>query len=245
MGSTFLTLTNKAINKVNEIQLTSTTFASTTSGFPQTAKEAILDSIRRINQDQYNWPFNYNTTTQVATVDVATYSFPSDFKTADWNSFFIQKDDALSVGAKNLNYIDYDEWIQSYRAREKELAVGDGGVPERIYRTKDNKFGLSTIPDKAYTIEYGYWSIPIDLSLYTDETTIPTTFDNVIIDGALYYIYLFRSNETAANMANSRFKEGLKQMRSILINAAEYAWDTRTSYELNRSGRRFAASRPI
>ena len=244
MGDTYLNLVNKAIRKVNDIELTSATFAGA-SGFSEMVKDAINDSIRRVNQDQHKWPFNYTETTQVLTADTAVYSFPSDFKVAKWDSFMIQKDSSLNAPARNLSYIDYDEWISKFKEQDNSLAVGDGGLPSMVYRTPNNKFGLSTLPDAAYTVAYSYWAVPDDLSAYGDTTSIPIAFNHVIVEGALYYIYLFRSNETAANMANSRFKEGLKHMRTILLNPDTYAWDTRSTGELTRNSPRYAAARPI
>jgi len=234
MGSTFLDLTNKVIRRVNDIELTSLTFGAAT-GFSAVAKDAVIDSIRRINQHQNTWPFNYTDTTQTLTADQAVYSFPADLKVPDWDSFLIQKSDALSVPAKNLYLIDYDEWIARFRERDKDLETGEGGIPDYVYRTQDNKMGFSTVPDKAYVVEYGYWATPDDLSLHSDTTNIPTAFDHLIVSGALYYVYMFRSNEQAASIENSRFNEGLRAMRTLLINNKEYVYDTRSSSELARS----------
>jgi hypothetical protein len=44
----------------------------------------------------------------------------------------------------------------------------------------------------------------------------------VIIDGAMHYAYLFRSNEQAATLAKSKFEEGVKRMRTMLVNRYSY-----------------------
>ena len=40
----------------------------------------------------------------------------------------------------------------------------------------------------------------------------------MIIDGAMLYAYLFRSNEQAATLAKGKFDEGVKRMRTMLVN---------------------------
>ena len=244
MVSTFLQLTNKVILRVNDIELTSATFPTAT-GFQAMAKQAVLDSIRRINQDQQQWPFNHTNATQVLVADQATYALPSDYKIVDWDTFFLQEDDTLNSPARILPQMDFDEWHFRRRAADFSLETGDGGVPHLIYRTRDDKFGVSTIPDKAYTVEFEYWATPVDLVLFSDATNIPVAYDHIIIEGAMVDVYMFRSNDQATAQSNNKFQEALKQMRSILINREKYAWDTRSNRELSRSHRSTAARRPI
>ena len=44
----------------------------------------------------------------------------------------------------------------------------------------------------------------------------------MIIDGAMAYAYMFRSNEQSAVMAKNKFDEGIKRMRSMLVNRYSY-----------------------
>ena len=49
MAETFLTLTNKVLARLNEVQLTSTSFA-TARGIQVQTKNAVNESVRYINQ---------------------------------------------------------------------------------------------------------------------------------------------------------------------------------------------------
>ena len=54
MSGTFLSLTNKTLARLNEVQLTSTTF-SNARGIQVQAQNAVNESIRYINQHEYGF----------------------------------------------------------------------------------------------------------------------------------------------------------------------------------------------
>jgi hypothetical protein len=81
-------------------------------------------------------------------------------------------------------------------------------------------------PKEDYELVYEYYRIPVDLVNATDVPFVPERFKHVILDGAKYYAYMFRSNEQAASIAKGKFEEGLKRMRTILINKYEYVTST-------------------
>ena len=72
MAETYLTLTNKVLARLNEVQLTSTSFA-TARGIQIQASNAINESIRFINQREFNYPFNHATETKTLTAGVVRY----------------------------------------------------------------------------------------------------------------------------------------------------------------------------
>jgi hypothetical protein len=51
----------------------------------------------------------------------------------------------------------------------------------------------------------------------------------VIIDGALYYMYMFRDNPESAGVSVQVFQQGIKNMQGIFINKYERVYDTRIS----------------
>ena len=57
MATTFIDLTNKVLRRLNEVEMTSSDFASAT-GVQALAKDAVRDSIAKINQAEFEWPFN-------------------------------------------------------------------------------------------------------------------------------------------------------------------------------------------
>ena len=58
MAETYLTLTNKVLARLNEVELTSSTFTSG-RGIQTQVKNAINEAVRYINQREYNYPFNH------------------------------------------------------------------------------------------------------------------------------------------------------------------------------------------
>ena len=60
MAYNFLGLVNDVNRRVNEVQLTSSNFA-TAKGFYDLGKDAVNYAIRYINQSEYEWPFNHVT----------------------------------------------------------------------------------------------------------------------------------------------------------------------------------------
>ena len=65
----------------------------------------------------------------------------------------------------------------------------------------------------------------------TDTTNIPERFRHIIVDGAMYHSYMFRSNMQATMAAKEKFDEGIKHMRSQLINRTPYV----RSYMISRN----------
>ena len=109
MAETFLTLTNKVITEINEVELTSANFA-TARGVQVQCKNAVNDSIRYINQKEYTFPFNHATETKTLTAGVVRYSAPTSTKLIDYNTVRIVKNTTLGNAGyrlKELNYNDY------------------------------------------------------------------------------------------------------------------------------------------
>jgi len=235
--STFLELTNDVLRHFNEVELTSANFASAT-GFQNTVKDYVNDAIREVQQAEYEWPFNWHSTTQVGTLNSApnVYSLPTDCESVDWESFMLVRDDNLTnpVSQKWLPYKDYDYWLQNDAANDYNQVGQTLGVqpPKYVYRTQDQKFGFSPIFDQAYTIYYEYWGYPSELSAYGDTTTIPSRFDHVIRKGAISKGYSFRGNMPMSKLYKDQFDAGISKMRELLINRYKTLRDGR----VRRSG---------
>ena len=75
MAYDFLELVNKINRRLNEVELTSSNF-STATGFYAQAKDAVNHSIRDINQQQYNYPFNHVEQEDIVSANVMRYFFP-------------------------------------------------------------------------------------------------------------------------------------------------------------------------
>lgn len=223
MSSTYLSLTNRLLRRLNEVVIDETDFSGARN-VQALAKDSINYSIREILSYVQEWPFTTTTTTQALTPGTQEYAFPADLHVVDWDSFFLQKDASLSppVNGEKLDAISYDEYQDNHRADDENMASTDYAKPARIYRTQQTKFGVSPPPDQAYVIEYVYNSFPADLSASSDTCIIPPRFDHVILEGGMVYMMRFRSNEQATQYHTAKFKEGLEFMRRVLLDPPDY-----------------------
>lgn len=217
MGSTYLELTNKLLNRFNEVELTSSNFGSR-RGVHKAASNYINDALRILNARSYKWPFNEAEGTQVLTVGQNLYDWPSDFKTADMNSFYIEKDDALNVNTRVLTEIPREQWYELGRPRDYDNTTEGITVPSWVFMDSHNKFGVTENPDQAYTVKYKYWVNFIPLSASTDETTVPEEWDTVILDLAEPYMWKFRTNSEQAAQSAKIAESNLNSMRELLVN---------------------------
>ena len=229
MGTSFLDLTNYVIRRINETELTSANFAST-RGMQSLVKDAVKDSILEISQQKWDWPFYSVETTQLLTKGTNEYSFPANFKIADWTSFQLVKDDALGVASTSLKLIDQDEWFRYYRDSDYDAGTDGVAMPRFVFKGSANKFGVTKSPDKAYTVRFKYFKNPTVLSAYGDTTEIPSDFDNVILAGAMYRMNPFRENNVATQQAKDDFKDGIRNMYNILVNNSTHMYDTRSNF---------------
>jgi len=120
MAETYLTLTNKVIARLNEVALTSATFSSA-RGIQVQCQNSINESIRYINQKEFQYPFNHSTDTEVLTAGVARYSIPATAKTVDYNTFRVVKDSDLSVVGGRLRVLNYNEYINAFITQEDDV----------------------------------------------------------------------------------------------------------------------------
>jgi len=229
MAYDYLGLVNDVNRRLNEVELTSSNFAATT-GFYSFAKDAVNSSIRHIQQEEYEWPWNHVEQEEVLLAGEVRYSFPYDAKTINMNSFRIKRNDSLGVDTVKLKVLSYEEYLDKYADYEYNSSTGGRTVPHFIVRAPSRELLVVPAPDKAYELIYEYYTIGFDLELHSDVPNLPEMYKYVIVDGAMYYVYQFRGDMQAAQMAMQKFEQGIKQLRSIHINRTEYIRDTRVHF---------------
>lgn len=219
MASTYLELCNRVLRRLNETLLDESTFENT-RGIHATVKDAVVDSINFIQTIKSPWKFNACKKQLVLTEGRSEYPFPSDFLSADWNSFRIKPDSMTSP--KALRKISRDEWLQSYRNN----SFSDG-MPFFVFDSHSNQFGIYPAPDKEYEIEYWYFSIPKALELHSDQTTIPSRYNFVIVTGAMYFMNMFKGDNESAAMVENKFRQQIRDMWLQVGPVNTHAFDTR------------------
>ena len=220
MAYDFLGLVNEVNKRVNEVELTTSNFA-TVKGFYAHAKDAVNASIRDINQHEFNWPFNHVEQEDTLSADVSRYPFPHDTKLINFETFRIKKNSTLGNATTRLSVMAYEEYLDHHVEQEYDSTTRKG-VPHFVIHGPALEYILTPEPDKAYTVVYEYYRVPVDLDLHDDVPSIPERFKHVIVDGAMHYAYLFRGNTQDALVAKEKFEEGIKNMRTTCINRTYY-----------------------
>lgn len=225
MAYNFLGLVNDINKRLNEVELTSANFA-TAAGFYGQAKDAVNAAISDINQLQHEWAWNHTETEETLTAGVTRYAFPTDAKVVDMDSFRLVRDDTFNNNTVKLRVISYEEYLEKFVDQEYSTDDSLKDVPQYVFRAPGLEFGVVPAPKENYKLVYEYYRQTVDLVNATDVPDIPEMYRNVINDGSMYYAYMFRSNEQAASIAKSKFEQGIKSLRIMLINRYEYVRST-------------------
>ena len=122
MAESYLTLTNKVLARLNEVQLTSSNF-SNARGIQVQAQNAVNESVRYINQKEFQYPLNHSTKTETLVPGTVRYTIPTDAKTVDYNTFRLVKDSDLGASGGRLFVINYNDYVNSYITQEDEITT--------------------------------------------------------------------------------------------------------------------------
>ena len=252
MATTFLTLTNEVLRELNEIELTSATFANA-KGIQSFVKNSINKSLNDIATEEPQLPFfaaaaSGGTDPFYGNVTVATVagtrwytlksgssSITTDYASIDWDDFYITtinvSGESSPFVSRGLRYLSLDEWTRYFRDSENQddADTQNFGEPKYVIRSPDHrKFGLSPIPDKVYNVHFYAYNAPTALSAHSDEMVLPDQYANVITARARYYVWQFKESPQQASFALEDYKKGMRQMKSNLINPApSYITDDR------------------
>ena len=229
MPSTYIDLCNKVLRRLNEVEISVGDFP-TVRGVQALVKDAVRSSIAKINQAEFEWPFNSAEHSQTLVAGQTEYTWPQYFKVADWNSFQLQKDEALNSNYKVLDFIERDVWYKSHRDADYEAGTAGRGIPDHVFPSHGNGFGVTQSPNAAYRVKFRYFLNYSDLTNYNEVTRITESFDTVVSDGALYHLYMFKDNLESAQAAFMAFESGIKDLQTLYINTYESIRDTRVKF---------------
>ena len=217
-ASTTQAIADLVVGKTYEVvvKLTGATLAvkvGTSSGGSQTTTETI--TISNANESSYSL-FEFTAT---ATTHYVTLAESSGSDAYVGLVTLTEKD----VNSQKLEYINYDDWTNTYRERDTATSTDKIGTPEFVFTTYNDEIGFSPIPDSDnLSIKFDYYTTHTDLSSHDDTSVIPTRFEPVIIARARYYVFMMRSDLQNAQFANKEYEDGVKRMRVELINRKTY-----------------------
>jgi hypothetical protein len=238
MSGTYLSLTNKTLARLNEVQLTSSNFSSA-RGIQVQAQNAVNEAVRYINQREFNYPFNHSTETKTVTAGVVRYSLPTPTITVTSTTGF-DSSGTLHIGNEEITYTAVGSsttftgctrgaggtTAASILSGVTVAQFDKGGIPEYVVRTPDNNYLLYPFPNKSYSIKFDYFTFPTDLDAHGDTTSIPARFDAVIVDGATAFVYQYRGETAQYQLNFQRFEQGIKNMQTLLVNKFDYIRST-------------------
>lgn len=224
----FLGLVNDVNRRLNEVELTSSNFASA-AGFYSSAKDAVNNAVRHINTHSFEWPFNHVTQEETLIPGTVRYFQPRDVKTVDYDSFRIKRNNTFGNETRRLSLISYEEYLDRYVDAEYNDNESQRGIPQYVFRTPSQEYGVYPPPKEAYEIVYEYYRQPVDMIYHYDVPTLPEQFRHVIVEGAMHFAYFFRGNTQDATLHFQKFEEGIKDMRTLYVNRFDYVRDTRVN----------------
>jgi hypothetical protein len=236
---TFLEVVNLALREVNEIPMTDQQLANA-RGLQQFAKESVNRAFFDLSNESTKWPWLQSATDTPTEQEIRKLSIGIQWYSTetiadglrqepDWNTFLLTDKDLTSTEAsviasnpilvKNLEYITYDEWISRFRVQDFS---GKTGEPSYVIKYSDNKYGISPVPDEAYSIVYNVRSNATRFRVGTAVVPLPEEFVTVLLSRIKYFLWLFKENDIQAKFALGEYKEGLINMkRSLLSNKEE------------------------
>jgi len=239
MAYNFLGLVNEINRRLNEVELTSSNFG-TAKGFYAHAKDSVNASLRYINQSEYSWPFNHVIQEDIVTAGITRYPFPDDCKVIAFETFRIKEDSTLGNDTKKLKIVSYEEYLEKAVSQEYKTLTENNSMPNYVFHAPSLEYGLVPPPDLAYTVIYEYYRVPVDMVNAQDVPAVPERVKHIIVDGSMYYADLFRGDTQMATVALQKFEDGIKHMRSMLINRYDYLRSYMVSN--NQGGGRISAS---
>ena len=241
MATSYLDLTNELLRELNEVTLTTATFAGAV-GVQQHVKDSFNRAYFDIINQEPQWPFlsvaeSGTTDPMYGNVYVETVAgtrfyelkpsssdITTDYSSIDWDNFYLTtvgvSGETAPYTSRNLRFLTTEEWKDTRRVSENldDADSQNYGEPSNVIRSPDSrKFGLSPIPDKVYRVWFFAWNLPTKLTNSTDTVVFPEMYTSVLLARARYYIWQFKENPQAAAFALDDYKKGMRSMRSNLI----------------------------
>ena len=141
----YLQLTNAVLAELNEVQLTSSNFASS-SGIQTTAKDIINKALRDVYSSELEWPWLHSDKTQVTYAGQKEYSLPTDFRSVDFESFYL-------VPTELVTNSTFDSNITNWSTVSGSPAYNSGGNGRLRLNAAAASASLSTIKNKEYRVQ--------------------------------------------------------------------------------------------
>ena len=151
MATTYLILSNRILRELNEVEMTSSNFSSS-RGIQTAVKDFINKAVHDIYNEGAELPLLHSSTTQALQAGDGEYTFPSDMRRVDFESFFLKPTELITNGEFTSNITS---WTNATTG-----AVG-GGTP--AYNSGGNgrlrlndaavSQAITTVKNKTYKVQ--------------------------------------------------------------------------------------------
>ena len=160
--------------------------------------------------------------------DSPRYEGSSSWIHVDGKSFWENETPAPLPRREFSKRKDYNVLIRNNRHEITDYGWFHGQNNEKV-----DKINNTERESLAFEVGYNYYKSHTEITLFSDQSRIPTQFDNIIVDGAMLQMYLFKDNAQSAQIIASIFEQGIKQMQSQLINQYDSIRDRRVFQGMN------------
>jgi len=141
----YLQLTNAVLAELNEVQLTSSNFTSS-SGIQTTVKDIINKALRDVYSSELEWPWLHSDKTQVTYAGQKEYSLPTDFRSVDFESFYLVPTELVANST-------FDSNITNWSTVSGSPAYNSGGNGRLRLNAAAASASLSTVKNREYRVQ--------------------------------------------------------------------------------------------
>ena len=147
MATTYLDLSNRVLRELNEVELTSANFSSS-RGIQTAVKDFINKSVHDIYNESVEIPLLHTSTTQTTYTGDSEYTFPTDMRRVDFESFFLKPNELLTNGEFTSNITSWTTIAGAGSAAYN--SGGNGRLRLNDYAAYQS---ISTVVNKTYNLQ--------------------------------------------------------------------------------------------
>ena len=147
MATTYLVLSNRVLRELNEVEMTSSNFSSS-RGIQTAVKDFVNKSVHDIYNESVEIPLLHTSTTQATYTGDSEYTFPSDMRRVDFESFFLKPNELITNGEFTSNITSWTTIAGAGSAAYN--SSGNGRLRLNDYAAYQS---ISTIVNKTYNLQ--------------------------------------------------------------------------------------------
>lgn len=237
--TTYLQVVNQVLRELNEVVLTSSTFASAVN-IQAYVKDCVVRALYDINSQHYKWPFlaasnstephlgntyvDVSQGTRWYLLKTGSADVDNDYAYVDWDTFVLTTEgiagETTPYTITNLVPITLEEWERwrSETEAQDEANTQAYGVPKFVIKNTDGRrFGLSPIPKQGYRIYFYAWNQITVPTLHSSTFQFQEQYIPALLSRTRYYVWQYKGDYNNAQLAENDWKFQMRRMREQLL----------------------------